>query len=188
MAENSEAEIVDGGHQRGGLLARFRRGRDGAVALEFAIVSIPFFALMFAIIETALMFFVSQILDTAVTKASRQIRTGQAQQAKMDAGAFKTEVCKSMLGLVDCRANLYVDVKTYASFGSYSPTSPIDPATKEMKPTTYTPGGSGSIVVVRAFYAWPTYFTPLSANATKLADGRRLLGAVVAFRNEPFPW
>ncbi|BBE73180.1 TadE-like protein [Pleomorphomonas sp. SM30] len=188
MAENTRAPTVDRDRPRRGLFARFGRGRDGAVALEFAIVSIPFFALMFAIIETALMFFVSQILDTAVTKASRQIRTGQAQQAGMDAGAFKTQVCNSMLGLVDCRANLYVDVKTYASFGSYAPTSPVDPTTKQMKPTTYSPGGSGSIVVVRAFYAWPTYFTPLSANATKLADGRRLLGAVVAFRNEPFPW
>lgn len=171
-----------------GLLGRFRRRADGAVALEFAIVSIPFFALLFAIIETALMFFVSQILDSAVTKAARQIRTGQAQQVGMTASTFKTNVCNNMYALVNCGSNLYIDVKTYTSFNGYTPAPPIDPTTKQMKPTTFTPGGSGDIVVVRAFYAWPVYFNLLAAKATKLSDGRVLLGAVVAFRNEPFPW
>lgn len=171
-----------------GLFRRFRKSTRGAVALEFAIVSIPFFALLFAIIETALMFFVSQILDSALTKTARQIRTGQAQAASMTAAQFKSAVCNEMYALVDCTANLYVDVNTYTDFASYSATSPIDPTTKQMRPMNFVPGGSGDIVVVRAFYAWPTYFNLLSANATKLADGRRLLGAVVAFRNEPFPW
>jgi Flp pilus assembly protein TadG len=171
-----------------GLLGRFRRASDGSVAVEFAIVSVPFFALLFAIIETALMFFVSQILDSAVTKVSRMIRTGQVQQNNVSAATFKSNICAGMFSLVDCNANLYVDVKVYPDFASYTPTSPIDPITKQMKPTTFQPGASGQIVVVRAFYAWPTFFDMLETSAATLADGRRLLGAVVAFRNEPFPW
>ncbi len=185
MADSGTSAAARSGR---GLLGRFRRRADGAVALEFAIVSIPFFALLFAIIETALMFFVSQILDSAVTKAARQIRTGQAQQQNMTAATFKTNVCNNMYALVNCGSNLYVDVKTYTNFGAYTKTSPIDPITKQMKPTTFVPGGSSDIVVVRSFYAWPVYFNMLAANATKLSDGRILLGAVVAFRNEPFPW
>jgi len=41
----------------GGVLRRFRRSRGGSAAVEFALVAPLFFALLFAIIETAMMFF-----------------------------------------------------------------------------------------------------------------------------------
>ncbi len=41
----------------GRLLGRYRRDSKGATAIEFAFVALPFFALLFAIIETALVFF-----------------------------------------------------------------------------------------------------------------------------------
>ena len=46
------------------LLRRFRRNRRASAALEFALVAPIFFALLFAIIETALMFFAGQVLET----------------------------------------------------------------------------------------------------------------------------
>ena len=45
------------------LLRRFRRNRGGSAVVEFALVAPMFFALLFAIIETALMFFASQVLE-----------------------------------------------------------------------------------------------------------------------------
>jgi len=45
------------------LLRRFRRNRGGSAVVEFALVAPLFFALLFAIIETALMFFASQVLE-----------------------------------------------------------------------------------------------------------------------------
>ena len=39
---------------------RFTRHQKGAAAVEFALVAIPFLALTFAIIETALVFFAGQ--------------------------------------------------------------------------------------------------------------------------------
>jgi len=44
--------------------ARFRRSRRGSVAVEFALVAPLFFALLFAIIETAIVFFAGQVLET----------------------------------------------------------------------------------------------------------------------------
>ena len=38
-------------------LRRFRRNRRGSAAVEFALVAPVFFALLFAIIETAIVFF-----------------------------------------------------------------------------------------------------------------------------------
>ena len=60
---------------------RFARGQDGIAAVEFGIVAAPFLALMFAIMETAIVFFASQTLETAVADSARLIMTGQAQQA-----------------------------------------------------------------------------------------------------------
>ena len=60
-------------------LSRFRRDRQGSAAIEFAFVGIPFLMMMFAIVETALMFFATQVLETATADSARLIMTGQAQ-------------------------------------------------------------------------------------------------------------
>src|SRR6266581_1507167 len=63
------------------VLNRFRRNRRGSTVVEFALVAPMFIALLFAIIETALMFFASQVLETALQDSARLIMTGQAQTA-----------------------------------------------------------------------------------------------------------
>lgn len=188
-SQTADGQKVHAGPKRWWVLRRFSRASSGSVAVEFAIVSIPFFGILFAIIETALLFFVSQVLDSAITKASRQIRTGQAQQASMSKDQFKALVCNAMGGLSNCNANLFLDVRTYSTFSGIGKTSPID-EDKELDETktVWQPGLKTQIVVVRGFYAWPTFFNFFGNNTAQLADGRRLLGAVVAFRNEPFPW
>ena len=60
---------------------RFVRHQRGSAAIEFGFVAIPFLALTFAIIETALVFFAGQTLEAAAASASRLIMTGQAQSA-----------------------------------------------------------------------------------------------------------
>lgn len=161
--------------------------RRGAVAMEFAIVSIPFFLLLFAILEMALMFFIGQVLDTATVSASRLIRTGEAKAQSLTQDQFKTKICDGMVNLVDCSSRLYVDVQSYSSFGSYSPTSPLD-KDGNITSTKYTTGNKNEIIVVRSFYAWPVLFDVLARSTTKLSNGDQLLGAVVAFQTEPFPW
>src|ERR1700731_5367557 len=76
-----------------GVLYRFRRNRRGSAAVEFALVAPVFFALLFAIIETGIMFFASQVLETVTQDAARQVMTGQAQAAGYNTAAnFKTNV------------------------------------------------------------------------------------------------
>lgn len=167
--------------------ARLLADRRGAVAVEFAIVSIPFFLLLFAILEMALMFFVGQLLDTATVSASRLIRTGEAKALPLDQDKFKKKVCEGMVNLVDCETRLYVDVQSYSTFAGYAPTSPLDKDGK-ITSTRYTNGNKNEIIVVRSFYAWPVMFDMLARSTTRLANGDQLLGAVVAFQTEPFPW
>ena len=63
-------------------LRRFRRNRRGSAAVEFALVAPMFFALLFAIIETAIVFFAGQVLETVTQNSARMIMTGQAQSGR----------------------------------------------------------------------------------------------------------
>src|SRR4051812_32412430 len=72
------------------VVRRFLKKDDGAAAVEFALVATPFLALVFAIMETALVFFAGQTLETAAADSARLIMTGQAQTQGFDQGKFKT--------------------------------------------------------------------------------------------------
>ena len=165
---------------------RFTRAKDGAAAVEFAIVATPFLAMMFAIMETALIFFASQTLETAVADSARLIMTGQAQTQNYDATAFKTQVCNRIAGLFDCAGGMKIDVKTYTAFGSVDNSKPLDANGNLKTNFGYQPGGPGEIVVVRLMYQFPVYASLLGFNLSDMAGGKRLVMATAAFRNEPY--
>jgi Flp pilus assembly protein TadG len=166
---------------------RFARAQNGTAAVEFALVAAPFLALVFAILETALVFFASQTLESAATDTGRLIMTGQAQNAVYSKDDFKTAVCDRLAGgLFDCSNGVNVDVKTYTSFTSISATPPITNGQLDTSNMTYTPGVAGDIVVVRLYYQWPIYVSMFSDNLSNLTGNKRLLVATSVFRNEPF--
>src|SRR4029078_9193878 len=75
------------------IVRRFIRQQDGATAVEFAMVAAPLLAMMVAIIETALVFFAGQALETAGADSARLIMTGQAQTQGYDQAKVKEAVC-----------------------------------------------------------------------------------------------
>jgi Flp pilus assembly protein TadG len=165
---------------------RFARGEEGIAAVEFGIVAAPFLALLFAIMETALVFFASQTLETAVADSARLIMTGQAQSGNFTQQQFKTAVCAKILGLFDCANGIKIDVKTYTNFSSISTTKPVDTNGNLLNNFTYTPGSPGDIVVVRLMYEWPVYVSLLGFSLSDMANNKRLIIATAAFRNEPY--
>ena len=168
------------------LLRRFRRDRSGATALEFAIVAPVFLVLLFAILETALMFFANQVLETVTQEAARMILTGQAQNANYTQQNFKTYVCNQIPALFNCN-DISIDVESYPAFSSLNLTSPIDGnGNFNSSNLQYNPGGPGDIVVVRLFYQWPLFVTRLGWNPSNLSGNKRLLVGTAAFKNEPY--
>jgi Flp pilus assembly protein TadG len=161
---------------------RLTRREDGTAAVEFGMVAAPFLLLVFAIMETALVFFAGQALETAVADSARLIMTGQAQTKGFDQAAFKNAVCAKIYGLFDCANGVSVDVQTYTSFAGVNLTPPLDASGNFQNNQGYNPGGPGSIVVVRLFYQWPIYVSLLQ----NMAGHKRLLIATSAFRNEPY--
>lgn len=179
------------------MLRRLRRNDRGSAAVEFALVAPVFFALLFAIIETAIMFFASQVLETIAQNSARMVLTGQAQTGGVTAcqvsgvstactqATFKTYVCSQIPALLDCNS-IYVDVTSFTSFSTVTLPSHVDGAGNFDTTTGYSAGGPGDIVVVRLFYQWPLFVTGLGYNISNLAGNKRLLVATAAFKNEPY--
>jgi Flp pilus assembly protein TadG len=169
-----------------GAMRRLVRQQDGAAAVEFGLVAAPFLALVFAIMETAIIFFAGQALETAVADSSRLILTGQAQTQGMTAATFKNAVCAKIYGLFDCQNGVSVDVQKFSSFSNITNTPPIDANGNFSLTPSYNPGGPGDIVLVRLFYQYPVYVSLLGFNLSNVSGGKRLLAATAAFRNEPY--
>jgi Flp pilus assembly protein TadG len=165
---------------------RLVRQQDGAAAIEFGLVAAPFLALVFAIMETAIVFFAGQALETAAADSARLIMTGQAQTQGFDQAKFKTAVCSKIYGLFNCNSGIYVDVKNYTSFANINTGNPVANGNLQTGNFGYSPGNAGEIVVVRLMYQWPVYVSLLGLNLADLNGGKRLLISTVAFRNEPF--
>jgi Flp pilus assembly protein TadG len=142
--------------------------------------------MLFAILQTALVFFADQVFQTAVADSARLIMTGQAQQESFDQEKFKKAVCDRVSNLFDCQNELRVDVRKYSSFASAQTGKPIDASGNLVDNFVYQPGCPGDIVVVRVMYQWPVYVSLLGFNLADMANGKRLLMATSAFRNEPY--
>jgi len=164
----------------------FIRDQDGSAAVEFSLVAAPFLGLTFAILETALVFFAGQTLETAVTDSARLIMTGQAQDNGWSKDDFKTQVCDRVHGLFDCVNGVYVDVKTYTSFAAINSDPPLSGGKIDDTKLDYSPGNPGDIEVVTLYYQWPIYVSLLGYNLANLSGNKRLLVATAVFCNEPF--
>ncbi|MBI1866832.1 MAG: pilus assembly protein [Methylocystis sp.] len=169
-------------------LGEFLRRRDGAVAVEFAMVALPFLALIIAILQIGIVFLAQQELETAVEQSSRLVLTGQAQQQNLSQSNFAAKVCDSLPALFAC-ANLMIDMQTASSFANANASAPtlnFDANGQVTNKWQYQKGNQGDIVVMRVMYQWPVFLGPLGFNLSNLSNGNRLLTATAVFKNEPY--
>lgn len=160
---------------------------DGVAAVEFAMIAAPFFFLIFGLLEVCVLFIMSAVLEHGISEASRQIRTGQMQEGGFGQVAFKNAICAELFDMLACDSKLRLDVKTFSDFSSTDNPSAIDgDGDLDDSDFEFSPGNANEIVVVRVFYEWELLTPVLSAPLANMSNGRRLLQATVAFRNEPF--
>lgn len=160
----------------------FWRAREGATAIEFALVVFPFCFMLFAILEVGLYFTVDSVLDNAAIETGRLIRTGQAEAQGMSTpDKFKDKICSRMLVFAsDCKARMTVTVQ---KLDLDDP--PKDPSELgEFPKDEYTNGAAGDLMLVRVWYEQPM-MTGFMTNALAWSDGKLRLSAATAFRNEP---
>jgi Flp pilus assembly protein TadG len=169
---------------------RLARDEGGATAVEFGILALPFFSIVAAIMQTAMVFLASQVLESAVNDASRTIRTGQIQTAGGTIETFRTAVCDRLFGLFNNCDNLHIRVISTTQFQSATVVVPVDPVCEESCnwtiPQSFSPGVGRDVVLAQVFFRYPVIVQLGPFGMSNLGDGSRLLGAVTVFQNEPF--
>jgi Flp pilus assembly protein TadG len=173
-----------------------RRLRDmladesGVTAIEFGILGLPFFAIIAAIMQTSVIFLASQVLESAVNDAARDIRTGQLQQSGGTISTFRSAVCDRLYGLFPNCNNLHVRVVVVTNFQSATVVVPVEGDCEApcewTQGETFTPGGGRSVVLAQVYYKYPVIIQLGPIGMSNLPDGSRLMGSATVFQNEPF--
>lgn len=164
-----------------------RPRREGAAALEFALVATPFFFLIFAIMELAIVFVTDSVLENATLNASRLVRTGIVADQGISRSAFKTALCAEMGPMsANCEGRTDIDVRVIPQFRSAPPPDPLQNGTLDQNQLQYLPGDPGSLVLIRVWYSQPLVTPFLSQAVSRLNGGNAVLSVATAFRNEPY--
>jgi len=165
-----------------GLAAPLRDERGSAV-MEFALVGPPFLLLLAGILEVSVMFFTSSVTGVARKESARRIRTGQIQESADPLATFQSELCDALFNVIDCTKVVF-HVQTFSSFSAVSMPLEIDEDGNIVN-TTFAPGGSSAVTVVRASYRWK-FVTPLIEHVIPGGVAGHLIVSTVAFQNEPY--
>jgi Flp pilus assembly protein TadG len=164
------------------------RDENGATAVEFAIVALPFMMMLFGIIGVGLFFFTTFSLENAVEQASRPIRTGEAQTAGMTKDQFKTSVCGLLPDYVDCSGKLRINVQSYNVGDAIVAPACVDAggALVPAAGTPYAVGTASQIMLVTACLQWSLAGQIPFLKLGTMADGSALIQASTTFKIEPF--
>lgn len=188
-------------------LKRLFRSKDGAAAIEFALLAIPYFLIVFAIVETFVAYTAEQLVANAVDTMGRKLRTGNITYSAtntsaatyMDATKFRRAFCGEISILIQCSeaeiatpSKLWLDVKSYTNFSDMPTTIPVS-AAKDLDTTglSYSPGGSGTKNMLRAYYKWDIttdLLRPYITNVRPTSGSNYfLIVETSVFKNEDYP-
>ena len=158
------------GQRRFRSLLRLRDDREGAAALEYAILAVPYMLLIFATFETFFAFAGEQLMANAVETMARKIRTGeitfgQGKVTDKTEAEFRQLFCDEISILNMCSPTeaitaekLHLDVRTFASFADMPREVPkvstADYSDLDVTGFTFAPGGAKSKNMLRAYYRW----------------------------------
>ncbi len=175
---------------------RFGANEIGSAAIEFAIVTPVFLAMMFSTFEVGWFYYTNSVLDATVDMAGRQVRTGQLQentalttpQEQFD--YLYGEICDVLDTWGTCSSTLTMELQTFASFAALAAaTDPMKCATSppsEIAAIPFQPGIDLQIVRVRVCLIYKTLNPAIGANLADGAAGTRHLISTIIFQNEPY--
>jgi len=167
----------------------FARSRQASVAVEFALLALPFSLLIFAILETSVAYVAQQAITNATDDIARQLRTGVLKSSDVSGGKLKQILCARIPVLItqDCNNQLLVDLESYSSFDKVPTTIPFT-STGDIDTSGFkvAPGDTLSINQLRVFYRWPVMTDIMRQRISNLPNGKTLLYATDTWQNEPY--
>ena len=162
------------------------RGRRASASLEFAIVAVPFFSFLFAIMGAGLDGFFQLTLDDAVRNAARQLQIDSSASAS--GAGFAASVC-SEFGLIApaCRSQLSYNVQSSSPSAGFASITPAALTSSGFYPNTFMTGAAFAdnvnVLVQVALplpFRWPFFSTLMTGTGTPS------IVATTSIRAEPF--
>ncbi len=164
-----------GGKRRAsGLLGRFVKRQEGAAAVEFALVALPFFGLVIAVIELAIYFFAARFLEDGLFNASRKVLTNRLDTTSI-CSTFPAAVRQELAAWFS-PSKLTISVTPLSSFTATG-------TAVDLAGGTCTFGASGQTMIIRATYDYPFQGFRFIAGGAALGKGYALTAAT-AFQVE----
>lgn len=180
-------------------IRRWWKQDDGVTAVEFSLVCMPMFLMIFGIMELSMFFASSTVLEGASTEAARRIRTGQvagvadglttpAAIEAAERAAFEKLLCDNVGSLIDCTNIQYEVIKmnadTFADSSNYEPQYD-DEGNLIVHP--FDVGGANSVILIRAYYKW-RFMTPMISSMLTAGSGVDYVSqlSTVVIRTEPY--
>jgi Flp pilus assembly protein TadG len=179
----------------------FLKDSEGQVAIEMAMVSVPFLTMMFGIINAGMFFYAINCIDRGLEDAARFIRTGEAQKGtvpgasgQMTAGSFRTMVCDKATSYIDC-SKLQIRIFSAADWSGVNPfTCPTAGALDggaiaagDGTPISTMAGTQSAVVLITACYQWSMgKYLPFIHIDKKFSDGSSLIQSSTALKIEPY--
>jgi Flp pilus assembly protein TadG len=160
------------------------RDRRGATAVEFALVAPVLLFMVIAIVEYSLFYFKTSFLKHVLYEASRNVQTGEVQDAGDPQAYFQTEFCQDAIFLIQCE-HVYFDVRSAASLSAV--TFPAATFNSQGEPTNFVfqPGSANQITTMRV--ATPYRFvTPFMQDVFQPDGTPAIIVGYSVARNEPF--
>jgi len=178
---------------RRGIFARFRRNREGATVIEFALLAVPFSLLVFAILESCISFAAQEVMANATDIVARQLRTGQIPADEADQ-KVKQMICNQLELIVTKNCpGLQVDLRKVETFKEATMLGfRIDGSKITLTKGTgndefkMDPGKASDKNMMRVFYKWPVMTDFVAKSISGMDDGTALLFSSTVWQNEPF--
>jgi Flp pilus assembly protein TadG len=175
-----------------GVIQKFnnlRKNEDGATAVEFAFLAIPFVYMLVGILEMCLMFAGGTILHGGTGVAGRLVRTGQLQAQADPEAAFRTALCEEVSIFLNCDNIVYevIDLGE-GGFSAGSVAPPKITEDGEMEAGEFDPGEEGSVILVRASYLYPIVTPIFSSFLSDAPNNSKLFISTLVIKNEPYKY
>ena len=165
------------------LFNKWFRRKDGATAIEFSLLFMPYLLISLGIMELSLMFLSASLVEGATDAAARLIKTGKVQQTTGDPQQmFRDALCEFATVLVDCN-EMVIEVTNIDSYGDFSP--PVYDGNGDLIPQGFDPGGSNSKVVIRVAYRYEM-ITPIVGPLLNGPGGSTLFMSTIVMQSEPY--
>lgn len=168
-------------------IKEWRHNSDGATAVEFALIGIPFIFFVIGILEMALMFTAQSLLEASTAEAAREIRTGAVQLGGGE-DAFTDELCGFAAVLIPCDDIQYqvVALDSFADAEDF-PDAEFDEE-GDLEDQGFDPGGVSDVVMIRVAYNYPIKTPLMQPILTNYNNSNRIMLSTIVLQSEPYEW